>query len=138
MGISVIGGATTAAVKVLNKSQVFTTSGTWTAPTGVTYAQVQLRGGNGSFGGMRVTTDNGVNSGTAGGTTSAFSVSAVGGESGDSGTWNIGNSNIITHDTTPGNGPATVTFFANTTPGTGYAITIGSGTGAFAVVSWAE
>jgi hypothetical protein len=138
MGISVIGGATAAAVKVLNKSQVFTTSGTWTAPTGVTYAQVQLRGGNGVQPGLHITGDNGSNTGATGGTTSAFSVSAIGGIGGVSASSQIGTSTQSQHDGTTGTGPATITFFANTTPGTGYTITIGTGDGAFAVVSWAE
>jgi hypothetical protein len=138
MGISVIGGATAAAVKVLNKSQVFTTSGTWTAPTGVTYAQVQLRGGNGTQPGLHFTSDNGANTGAAGGATSAFSVSAVGGIGGISASQGIGQANQSQHDGTTGTGPATITFFANTTPGTGYTVTIGTGDGAFAVVSWAE
>lgn len=138
MGIEVIGGAPAATVKVLNKSQVFTTSGTWTAPTGVTYAQVQLRGGNGTHAALRYSGDNGTNVGTAGGNTTAFSVSAVGGVGGDSGGNNIGTSTQAQQNSTTGTGPATISFFTNTTPGTGYTITIGSGTGAFAVVSWAE
>ncbi len=120
----------------LNKSQVFTTSGTWTAPAGVTYVQVQLRGGNGTHAGFRTSTDNGTDSGTAGGATSAFSVSAAGGEPGLSQTFNNGNSSQSTHDSAAGNGPSTIIFFADTVPGTGYPITVGTGTGAFAVVSW--
>jgi hypothetical protein len=120
----------------LNKSQVFTTSGTWTAPAGVTYAQVQLRGGNGTHASLRYSGDNGTNSGTAGGTTTAFSVSAVGGVGGDSGGNNIGTSTQAQQNSTTGTGPATITFFADTVPGTGYSITVGSGTGAFAVISW--
>jgi hypothetical protein len=79
-----------------------------------------------------------MNSGTAGGTTSAFSVSAVGGVGGDSGGYNVGTSTQAQQNSTTGTGPATITFFANTTPGTGYTVTIGTGDGAFAVVSWAE
>lgn len=120
----------------LNKSQVFTTSGTWTAPAGVTYAHVQLRGGNGTHGALRFSSDNGTNSGTAGGVTSAFSVSAVGGVGGDSAGIGIGISTQAQQNSTTGTGPATISFFTNTTPGTNYTITVGSGTGAFAVVSW--
>jgi hypothetical protein len=138
MGISIIGGATAPAVKVLNKSQVFTASGTWTAPTGIIYAQVQIRGGNGTHASLRYSGDNGTNSGTAGGTTTAFSVSAVGGVGGDSGGNNIGTSTQAQQNSTTGTGPSTVTFFATTVPATVYTITVGSGTGAFAVVSWAE
>lgn len=138
MGIQVIGGAPAATVKVLNKSQVFTTSGTWTAPTGVTYAHVQLRGGNGTHGALHFSGDNGSNTGTAGGATSAFSVSAVGGVAGVSGSFQVGTNTQSQHDSTTGTGPATISFFANTTPGTGYTVTVGAGEGAFAVVSWAE
>lgn len=120
----------------LNKSQVFTTSGTWTAPAGVTYAHVQLRGGNGTHAGFRTTSDNGTDSGSAGGSTVAFSVTATGGEAGLSQTFNNGVSSQSTHDSAAGNGPATISFFTNTTPGTGYTVTVGSGNGAFAVVSW--
>jgi len=138
MGISIIGGATAPAVKVLNKSQVFTTSGTWTAPAGITYAQVQIRGGNGTQPSLHFDANNGTNSGAAGGTTTAFSVSAVGGIGGQSGGFFIGNSSYAQQDGTTGTGPSTVTFFATTVPATAYTITVGSGAGAFAVVSWAE
>jgi hypothetical protein len=135
MGISIIGGATAAAVKVLNKSQVFTTSGTWTAPAGVTYAHVQLRGGNGTFAGFYFGQDYGSNNGADGGTTSAFSKNALGslGSRSSRGVTNSGYQGASAEGS-----PANMSFYNEVTPGTTYTITVGSGTGAFAVVSWAE
>lgn len=136
MGIEVIGGAP-ASVKLLNSSQVFTTSGTWTAPTGVTYAHVVIRGGNGTNSGFFFDSSNyGSNNGADGGATSAFGKTAVGG---------IGSRSQLGPRTSNGgvqamsanSQPATLEFFQTVTPGTGYTITIGSGAGSFATVSWA-
>jgi hypothetical protein len=138
MGISIIGGATAPAVKVLNKSQVFTTSGTWTAPAGVTYAHVVIRGGNGTNNGFYfASSEYGSNNGADGGATSAFGKTAVGGVGSRSSVGPVANSSSGGQAMSANSQPATLEFFEAVTPGTGYTITIGSGAGSFATVSWA-
>lgn len=62
----------------IRRLAVFTSSGTWTAPVGVTYAIARIIGGGGG-GGSQAST-----SGTAGGASSVFGTSAAGGSAGSS------------------------------------------------------
>ena len=60
----------TVAVTGLNSIQVFTASGTWTRPTGITKVIVEVQGGGG--GGSRATANPSVNGGSAGGYAKKF------------------------------------------------------------------
>jgi len=121
---------------------LITSTGTWTAPAGVTYAIATLIGGGGAGGGGGAFTEN---RGTAGGSTSAFGFTHPGGSGGQrmNTNYNIlaeasqgntglgggssllgGNSQMcgfVGHDSNPKIVGSAVT------PGTGYTITIGAG-----------
>lgn len=130
MGISVIGGA--APASSLNRSQVFTGSGNFTVPAGVTSIHASIRGGNGTGAGFVPQV---FSNGVAGGNTVFNGVTAVGGMAGY--TLEKSASNVSGVGQGPGNVPSVVNFFSVVSPGQVLSVTIGAGTGSFAVISWA-
>jgi hypothetical protein len=127
------GGAAVA----LNQSARFTASGNWTAPAGVTSAYVTLRGGNGTDGGFYFNGSNrGSQAGADGGSAVAFGVTAVGGQGSRSQLGVTPGSTSTTQAMQPNNPPVEINFFATVVPSTSYSITIGTGGGAYASISW--
>lgn len=116
----------------LNSSQIFTTSGTFTVPAGVTSVFIRVRGGNGSDVGLS-TSANVNTAGASGGTTTVGNYSAAGG---------VGAA-IRTDTTYRALGKSltngvVVEGYQSVTPGQSLTVTIGSGTGAHAVISWSS
>lgn len=124
---------------------LFIASGTWTAPTGVTYAIANIRaGGGGGAGSYNGTAGNG----STGGSSSAFGTTALGGagahrsnlngdgniagfagpvNSGDGG-GGCGTSTSNGHSPNRSGGAgAYLVIGSSVTPGTGYTITVGAG-----------
>lgn len=115
----------------LNSSQLFTSSGTWTVPDGVTSIFVRVRGGDGSrssYSNASPYTSNG----STGGTTSVDTISAVGGSGGYY--WQTSSVNA-SESGLPG---VIVESFLSVTPSSTLTVTIGSGNGSHAVISWGE
>jgi hypothetical protein len=124
--------------KLLSNSQVFTASGNWVAPAGVTYAYVELRGGNGQDGGFYFNSSNrGGQSGTEGGTTTGFGLSALGGLASRSSMQANPGATTAGQAMGPNQPPVVLSTYVAVTPSTSYSIVIGTGPGAYAVVSWA-
>ncbi len=134
MGISTIGVAS--GTPSLNRSQVFTSSGNFTVPSGVTYVHAVLRGGNGGFASNIF---RGSNGGSAGGNTTFSGVTATGGPGGliRADTDQLGSQTGVAAGQGPGHDAVTISFYTQVTPGASLAIVIGSGGGAFATISWA-
>jgi hypothetical protein len=121
----------------LNTSQVFKTSGTFTAPADVTNVEVLARGGNGGA--------------SSGGASSFNSVSASGGDarvqdekqntSGSSyyppgyGARQVGYGFAFGFGFA-GQGAESIKFFSQVTPGNSYSVVVGSGPGSHVVISW--
>lgn len=135
-----------AANGLARRVDLFTASGTWTAPAGVTYAVAYIRAGGGGGGGRGGTT------GSAGGSSSAFGTTCNGGNGGvpftnqtsntvdgtnapaNSGAGGGGAGSVDTGTTGGRHGTAEkghdgcqLVVGSVVTPGTGYTITIGSG-----------
>jgi hypothetical protein len=131
------------------KTQTFTTSGTWTAPTGVVWANAVIQSGGGGAGAVDASND-----GSSGGTSSAFGLTPAGGNGGKhgyvggstlsdkttgvAGTANSGQGAIAPKGSQGGSPPsqfwgaggtagACLTTGQAVTPGTGYTITVGAG-----------
>lgn len=121
--------------KAPNNSQVFRSSGTFTVPSGVSKVHVKLRGGNGTaasfYGGS-----GGQGYGTAGGNTTVLGVTAEGGPAGSSGISGTGNSTYVGHDASPAHNPVIIEFYSDVTPGQSVTVTVGSGLGSYAIISW--
>lgn len=132
-----IGGGGAATVK---KVDLFTSSGTWTAPTDVTYAIAHILAGGGGGGGT--------SNSTAGGNSSAFGTTATGGRAqargyslgftgaaspansgrgGMPGTGDPAYSNSGARQGLPGGDGTYLVAGSVVTPGTNYTITVGSG-----------
>lgn len=123
--------------KTLNQSQVFTASDTWTVPSDVTFIHVKVVGGTGSEVDFNYAVTGPV-SGAAGGTTTVGSISAPGGAGGYTYGQNIAYNN--TAGTIFGmRGPLpgySTEAFVSTIPGESITVTVGSGTGSYATISW--
>ncbi len=143
MGISIIGGAPPAGAKE-KRVQLFTATGSWTAPAGVTYAIAHIMPGGGG-GGSRA------GSGSAGGNSSALGQTANGatpgtrmgmqddsgflvdganaaantGNGGASNGWN--SSSAVNGPPMDGKDGSLLMFGSTVTPGTSYTITVGAG-----------
>jgi hypothetical protein len=122
------------------KIALFKSTGSWTAPAGVTYAIANIMAGGGGGGGSEA-------SGGYGGTSSAFGIDALGANGGTYGNFNMGGAQAAQANTGNGggsvrNGPpnqgyiqaASTAFSSNillggsaVTPGTSYTITVGGG-----------
>ena len=109
-----------AAASGLNNSQVFTTSGTWTVPAGVTYAHVYVRGGDGT----------GFWGGSVGGTSSAGAISAPGGRQSSYRSTNVSQAAV---SALPG---VTREGYITVTPEGSVSVTVGSGDGSCVIISW--
>jgi hypothetical protein len=118
----------------LNRSQTFSSSGTFTVPAGVTSVHAFMRGGNGSsasFGSQNQTFQ-----GSAGTASTFNGVSAVGGAAGVIQAQGQAGSSAIGVGFSPGQGPGLVEFYSVVTPGASMPVTVGSGAGAIVVISW--
>lgn len=150
------------------KTETFTASGTWTAPTGVVWANAIIQSGGGGGG-----SSNSATSGSTGGTSSAFGLTPAGGTGGND-TFKSGititnnyNGSASVANTGEG-GQAAVSLYTSldfsrafdgqkggclttgqaVTPGTGYTITVGaggagggngaSGASGFVTIFWTE
>lgn len=122
-----------AGVKVLNKSQLFTSSGTWTVPSGISNAYYVARGGNGTQPVLGWGGSNGVD----GGNSSAGSVIGYGGKGGLT-FYSEGNYGYSFAAGVAGQSGSTTEAFVTTTPGASVTVTVGSGVGSFVSISWAE
>lgn len=113
------------------RSQLFTSSGTFTVPAGVTEVEVSVTGGRGT----RVNGSHAFNNitGASGGTTSVGAVSAGGGEGGRD--WY--NSQYYLAWRNPLNG-ATNSSTVAVTPGQELTVTVGTGANAHAVVTYVD
>lgn len=127
-----------AAPSGLNAGEVFTSSGTWTVPAGVTYVYVTLRGGNGTpaaFIGSGL--NNASTVGTAGGNTSAFSITANGGLEGANFRGAVSRDSATSQGRGPGDG-VTIMAIVSVTPDNTETITVGSGIGSYVSIMWSE
>lgn len=132
MGIQTFPAPTITVPPALNTSQVFTTSGTFTVPAGVTSVFVRVRGGDGGRASQAIPNNTVV--GTNGGTTSVSTISAAGGLGGWTSASNASGGFAEGQGPLPG---TTVESFLAVTPGDSLTVTIGSGTGSHAIISWA-
>jgi hypothetical protein len=116
------------------KSQLFTASGTFTVPFGVTRVFVRTRGGNGTH--STSIPGNGTKTyGAAGGTTSVtgtgVSLSSVGGE----GTWLYNVTSGTQYGRNPTHGVDAEAYF-DVMEGQALTVTVGAGAGAYALIVW--
>ena len=129
LGSIEIGGSSGGGGGGLNAGELFTTSGTWTVPAGVTYAHVTVRGGNGADVNWNSAAPVTLN-GASGGTSTALGVSASGGGGGY-----LRCSNPFSFHRTARDG-ITVSAIVAVTPGASETITIGSGLGSHVSIMW--
>jgi hypothetical protein len=119
---------------VWNTGVVITTSQSWTAPAGVTFVFVIVRGGDGTNAATQGNPPNRnvhVASGTAGGNSSAFGQTAVGGPEGKMVNASYVDSNVVSWGQGYGGREGgTRTFIASVVPGDSYSIVIGTGANA--------
>lgn len=115
----------------LNTSQVFTTSGTFTVPDRVTFVHVRVRGGDGDNVAPQAVSFYNV-TGATGGTTSVDTISAPGGPGGNQ----FISSGGGIQTAYSGRSGVTVEAFLAVTPGASLTVTIGTGLGSHAVISW--
>lgn len=114
----------------LNQSQVFTSSGTWTVPSGVTSAHVFVHGGRGTKDTNAWGYSTFSSNSASGGTSSVESITAPGG---------FGGSSYANNGNFGGVAPTNGEFmqgFISVTPGSTITVIVGSGQGACAVISW--
>lgn len=122
----------------LNKSETFTASGSWTVPDGVTFAFVELVGGQGLRSGNPAPTGNVTVQAGDGGDTSAFGVTAVGGLGGRARHLQTNSPSARYGLTEDGRQGERVALFVDTTPGATETITIGAGGQGRVTISWVE
>lgn len=121
---------------ILNNSQVFRSTSSFTVPSGITSVHVKMRGGNGTPAGFSGSTT--PNTGASGGTTTVLGISAEGGPGGSSGLAGSSNASFVGHDYAPGHDPVVIEFYYTVTPSQSIPVTIGAGGGAYAVISWSS